>query len=235
MCTLVQVCVAVHAGAHKELFCIDPLMHPATRKTNSKRIRKREIAKSRFGIFENRDRRKAKMLRANLEPIALQQAASCHNHRQSCKLALHLSPLPDAQPQECTATKHTFNLNSAPNEATTSIRLKVMMVCRDLRGNIEPSEMESGTEGEIGSPRGGAPRGESGLILVAERSASALYLRGNLHVSGGIQLGDTVSPSVTPCVSPRCRRPMADKAPHVGTSCRVWIPDVVVSEWGPAP
>src|ERR1700693_1921412 len=64
--------------------------------------------------------------------------------------------------------------------------------------------MESGTEGESGSPRG-----ESGLILVAERSASALYLRGNLHPRWGIQLGDTespcVSPSVSPCVSPRCR------------------------------
>jgi hypothetical protein len=70
-------------------------------------------------------------------------------------------------------------------------------------------KMESGTEGEIGSPRGGAPRGKSGLVLVAERSASALYLRGNLHAGWGIQLGDTespcVSPSVTPCVSPRCR------------------------------
>ena len=54
----------------------------------------------------------------------------------------------------------------------------------------------------MGSPRGGALRGESRLILVAERSASALYLRGNLHASWGIQLGDTVSPSVTPCVSP---------------------------------
>jgi hypothetical protein len=33
-----------------------------------------------------------------------------------------------------------LHLNSAPNEATTSIWLKAMMVCRDLRGNNEPSE-----------------------------------------------------------------------------------------------
>jgi len=66
-------------------------------------------------------------------------------------------------------------------------------------------KMESGTEREIGSPRG-----KSGLILLGTRSASALYLHRNLHAGWGIQLGDTespcVSPSVTPCVSPRCRR-----------------------------
>jgi hypothetical protein len=104
-----------------------------------------------------------KMLRANLEPIAFQQAASCHNHRQSCKLALHLSPLPDAQPQECTATKHAFNLNSAPNEATTSIRLKAMMVCRDLRGNIEPSENGIRHGGGDWEPEGRSREGRVGV------------------------------------------------------------------------
>src|SRR5262249_44093758 len=88
-------------------------------------------------------------------------------------------------------------------------------------------------EMERWEPEGWSPRGGSGLILSAERSASALYLRGNLHASWGIQLGDTVSPSVTPCVSPRCRPSDGDKAPHVGTACRVWIPDVVVPEWRP--
>jgi hypothetical protein len=43
------------------------------------------------------------------------------------------------------------------------------------------------------------------LILLAERSASALYLRGNLHAGWGIQLGGTETPCVTPCVSPRWR------------------------------
>src|SRR6516162_1823123 len=76
-----------------------------------------------------------------------------------------------------------------------------------------------------GSPRGGAPRGESGLILLAERSASALHLCGNLHASWGIQLGDTVSPSVSPsvspCVSPRCRASDGRIGPpHVVTARR---------------
>jgi hypothetical protein len=50
----------------------------------------------------------------------------------------------------------------------------------------------------MASPRG-CPEGKSGLILLARQSASALYLRWNLHAGWGIQLGDTVSPSVSPC------------------------------------
>jgi hypothetical protein len=51
-----------------------------------------------FGIVESR-----KKLRAAPEPIALQQAAIFLVTITSCKLALHLSPLPDAQPHRCTA------------------------------------------------------------------------------------------------------------------------------------
>jgi hypothetical protein len=46
------------------------------------------------------------------------------------------------------------------------------------------------------------PEGKSGLILLARRSASALYLRWNLHAGWGIQLGDRESPCVSPFVSP---------------------------------
>jgi hypothetical protein len=42
----------------------------------------------------------------------------------------------------CTATNNLLHLNSVPNEATTSIWLKAMMVRRDLRGNTEPFENE---------------------------------------------------------------------------------------------
>ena len=210
MCALVQVCDAVHAGAHQELFCIDPLTHSATRKTNSKKMETAKPQKLRFGIFEDSQSSKLKIVASRILNRLRFDALLCSRSQSATRL-----------PSRCFTFRrfpmhsHTdaqlglLHLNSAPNEATTSIWLKAMMVCRDLRGNIEPSEMESGTEGEIGSPRGGAPRGKSGLILVAERSASVLYLRRNLHASWGIHLGDTespcVPPSVSPCVSPRCR------------------------------
>jgi hypothetical protein len=38
-----------------------------------------------------------------------------------------------------------------------------MMVRSDLRGNNEPSKMESGTEGEIGGPEGRSPEGQVGV------------------------------------------------------------------------
>jgi hypothetical protein len=105
--------------------------------------------------------------------------------------------------------KNLTDARSAPNEATTSIWLKAMMVRSDLRGNTELLENESGAELERWQARGGAPEGKSGLILLARRSASALYLRWNLHAGRGIQLGDTESPCVSPFVSPCAGHPMA--------------------------
>jgi hypothetical protein len=63
-------------------------------------------------------------------------------------------------------------------------------------------KMESGTEGEIGSPRGFSPEGRVGVDsgrraigAVAHIAASALYLRGNLHAGWGVQLGGTETPA----------------------------------------
>jgi hypothetical protein len=66
--------------------------------------------------------------------------------------------------------------------------------------NCWKMENESGAEVERWGARGADPEGESGLILLAERSASALYLRWNLNAIWGVQLGDTVSPCVSPSV-----------------------------------
>jgi hypothetical protein len=77
-----------------------------------------------------------------------------------------------------------------------------MMVRRDLRGDTELLKNESGVEVERWEPEGRSPEGKSGLILLAERSASALCLRGNLGARWGIHLGDTESPCVSPSVSP---------------------------------
>jgi hypothetical protein len=62
----------------------------------------------------------------------------------------------DAQPG---LTHH----NSAPNEATTSIWLKAMMVCRDLGGNIEPSENGIRHGGGDWEPEGRSPEGQVGV------------------------------------------------------------------------
>jgi hypothetical protein len=90
--------------------------------------------------------------------------------------------------------------------AGTAIHLpEAMMVRRDLRGNTEPLENESRTEVERWriEPEGEVPpEAESGLIRLAKRSASVLYSRGNLHARWGIQLGDTVSPCVSPLYPP---------------------------------
>jgi len=50
-------------------------------------------------------------------------------------------------------------LNSAPNEATTSIWLKAMMVRSDLSRNTEFLENESDTVVERGEPEGRSPEG----------------------------------------------------------------------------
>jgi hypothetical protein len=113
-----------------------------------------------------RHHRKSSFSQANLEPVALQRAARFFiewaTRVQSSRFTFSRFPMRSHKD----AQGGLLHLNSAPNEATTSIWLKAMMVRSDLNE---------------GSPTGGAPRGESGLILPGERSASALYLRGNLH------------------------------------------------------
>jgi hypothetical protein len=59
--------------------------------------------------------------------------------------------------------KESVPLNSAPNEATTSIGLKVMMVRRDLTGNTELLKNESSVEVERWEARGAQPRGQVGV------------------------------------------------------------------------
>jgi hypothetical protein len=109
-----------------------------------------------------------------------------------------------------------LHLNSAPNEATTSIWLKALMVCRDLRGNIEPSENGIRAEGEIGSPRGVAPRGKSGLIPVASDLLALCICTGICARAGGYGIPMRI-PLCIPMRIPQMpgvRWP--DVAPHVG-------------------
>jgi hypothetical protein len=61
------------------------------------------------------------------------------------------------------AIKNVFHLNSAPNEATTSIWLKAMMVYRDLSRNTEFLEKESGAEVERWEPEGRSLEGQVGV------------------------------------------------------------------------
>jgi hypothetical protein len=81
-----------------------------------------------------------------------------------------------------------------------------------------------------GSPRGGAPRGESGLIPLPERSASALYLHRNLHASWGMRLGirnrHAYPPAYPHAYPPGAGVRWRDRALHVGTACRMFVLDV---------
>ena len=145
----------------RDLFCIDPLTHPATEKTKQQKL---EIAKS-----QNRDlrflkianRQSSKLLRANLEPIALQRAAPFFiewaTRVQSSRFTFCRFPMRSHKD----AQGGLLHLNSAPNEATTSIWLKAMMVCRDLRGNNEPSENGIRHGGGDWEPEGRSSEGAS--------------------------------------------------------------------------
>jgi hypothetical protein len=104
------------------------------------------------------------LVRANLKSIALRRAAlfAVTIGDKAAKRLPSPSPIPihshtDAQPG-------LLILNSAPNEATTSIWLKAMMVSRDLSGNTEQLENESGTEVERWiEPEGRSPEGQVGV------------------------------------------------------------------------
>jgi hypothetical protein len=74
MCALVQVCDAVHSGAHRKLFCVEPRTRPAARKDKREKTGNRKIAIRDFSKLP--DRRKSKLSRVNLELIAVQQAAA---------------------------------------------------------------------------------------------------------------------------------------------------------------
>jgi hypothetical protein len=54
-------------------------------------------------------------------------------------------------------------LKQCPYEATTSIWLKAMTVCRDLRGNIAPSENGIRHGGGDWEPEGRSPEGQVGV------------------------------------------------------------------------
>jgi hypothetical protein len=206
MCTQVQVCDAVHSGAHRKLFL--KLIRPdASRvaKTRSAKTRQSKNHDSEF--LKSSGSSKVKIVASKSRTFALRPVA-CSPSQSAAKLSAPSFAAPRRAAQTCTARKTLFHLNSAPHEATTSIWLKAMMVRRDLRGKTEPLETESGTEVERWriEPEG-CTRAKSGLIRLTTRSASALYFRGNLHARWGIQLGDTVSPCVSPSVSPYARWP----------------------------
>ena len=148
---------------------------------------------------KNRNRRDKKIEEAKLLESLEKQKRIEELRNGEVRIVLHLRPLPTAS--RCSAARmhsqkeNLLHLKSAPNEATTSIWLKAMMVRSDLSRNTEFLENESGTEVEREEPKGRSPRGESGLILIADRSARALYLRGNLYAGWGIQLGGTDPPA----------------------------------------
>jgi hypothetical protein len=137
----------------------------------------------------------------------------CSQSQTAARLSAPPFAIPDALPYRCTT--RSAPSQQCPNEATTSIWLKAMMVRSDLRGNNETFKMNPAPRGNDGKPKGRSPEGKSGLIPLAGRFARALYLRWNLRAGWGIQLGDTESPCVSPCVSPSVSpcagRPMAGK------------------------
>jgi hypothetical protein len=184
MCSPVQVCDAVHSGAHRKLFL--KLIRPdASRvaKTRSAKTRQSKNHDSEF--LKSSGSSKVKIVASKSRTFALQPVACSPSQSFAA---------PRRAAQTCTARKNLFHLNTALHEATTSIWLKAMMVRRDLREKTEPLESESGTEVERWRIE---PEGCT--IRLTTRSASALYLPGNLHARWGIQLGDTVSPCVSPC------------------------------------
>jgi hypothetical protein len=143
MCAPVQVCDAMHGDAHENFFVTllrsDAARDGERRKTNSA-IAKWESSKS-------PNRQRSKLLQANLQPIALQRGALFFvTHRDKATMLVRASPFAASRctgtGTRCTATNNLLHPNSAPNEATTSIWLKSMMVRRDLRGNTEPFENE---------------------------------------------------------------------------------------------
>jgi hypothetical protein len=220
MCALVQVCDAVHPGAHRKLFCVEPCTHRAARKDIRKKIGNRKIAIRNFSKVP--DRRKLKLSRANLELIALQQAAVFFVTigDKAARLVLHLSPLPTHSHKECTAAKNAFHLNSAPDEATTSIWLKAMMVRSDLKGNTELLKNESGVEVQRWRPEGRSPEGKSGLILLADRSASALnfaleFACGMGDTAGGYGIATRIPMRIPLCIPMRRAFQWADGARDV--------------------
>jgi hypothetical protein len=93
-----------------------------------------------------RDRRKSKSVarRSRTDCASTSRDLSRHNRQQSCKARASRFPMHSHKD----AQRGLLHLNSAPNEATTSIWLKAMMVRSDLTGNNEPSKNESGTEVE---------------------------------------------------------------------------------------
>jgi hypothetical protein len=79
-----------------------------------------------------------------------------------------------------------LHLNGAPNEATTSIWLKAMMVRSDLRGNSEPMKNESGMEVERWEPDGCA-RGRVGV----DSARRAIFYRSKVATEFAFEVGDT--------------------------------------------
>ena len=104
MCTPVQVCDAVHAGAHETFFCDrdPPGRAHRQKKTNRKNL---AIAKSRFAKFRKISSAKNEIVASKSWIFALQRAVlfAVPITDKAAKLGLHVSPLPDAQPRRCTA------------------------------------------------------------------------------------------------------------------------------------
>jgi hypothetical protein len=102
MCALVQVCDAVHAGAHQELFCIDPLTHSATRKTNSKKMETAKPQKLRFGIFEDSQSSKLKIVASRILNRLRFDALLCSRSQSAQGCQAGASPFAASR---CTATQ----------------------------------------------------------------------------------------------------------------------------------
>jgi hypothetical protein len=128
------------------------------------RLRRKSFLKIKNRKTKNRNRRNEKIKEAKI-PESLEKRKRLQELRNGeARIVLHARPLPTASDRhkQRTARKNLPHLNSAPNEATTSIRLKAMMVCRDLRGNIEPGKWNPGRRGRLGA-RGAEPRGQVGV------------------------------------------------------------------------
>jgi hypothetical protein len=109
-----------------------------------RRTQKPTIAKPRFGNFPKVAIVESQNCCAHVSNLHFNELL-CSPSKTTAKLSAPPFAAPRhalaahsrGKPQRCTAPKHERHLNSAPNEAATSIWLKAMMVRSGLRGNAE--------------------------------------------------------------------------------------------------
>jgi hypothetical protein len=89
-------------------------------------------------VFSKKPKSKQKKSKKQKFLEVLRSENACKNQETtkpgSCSPFHRFQPLPTHSHKQRTGRTNLLHLNSAPDEATTSIWLKAMMVCRELRG-----------------------------------------------------------------------------------------------------